>query len=125
MEYASREIWFRTSWCDVNSGIIKSTAGMGHAWIMITHTDDRAMIGLMTCVHINDIYLTKDELDEANQARFGMKVCEYQRQMPDPASFAVFCYTHDMGPGKDADRAAREAARIQMKELFGINAGTE
>lgn len=120
-ELTGKEIWFRSSRCDVNSGIIKGVKGEAHAQVIITHTDDHRDIGSITHVHANDIYLDKLDLLGANYERWQARISALCSQMPDAESIVKFCYMHNVGLcGDQTDWDARSAVRRQAKKLFGI-----
>lgn len=71
-ELIGKEVWFRTSNNDVNTGILLYPTGMGHAVISVA--SDKPSHIVTRQVHVNDIFETKENLSAANYERFRSKV---------------------------------------------------
>lgn len=120
-DFVGKEVWFRSSRCDVNSGIIQSVKGTAHVEVSITDTADHRDIGAITHVHANDIYVSKFDLLSANYEKWQAEIVKFCNQMPDAKSIVEFCYTHNVGLcGDETDLTARAAVRRQAKKLFNI-----
>lgn len=117
-ELLGKEVWFRTSIKDVNSGIMISVKGMGHATI-------KTESGKIT-VHADNIYLTKEDLLGANYALFNARVDAYCKKICTVEDLVKFCYSHHTSKcGECSDYEARVAARKRAVELLGIDIDPE
>lgn len=118
-ELIGKEVWFRTSRDDVNSGIMKCVKGMGHATIQTES-------GASVTVHADNIYMTKLDLLGANYKFFTAKVDAYCREINSVEDLVRFCYDHHVSKCKDhTDWEARSAARKRAMELMGIEIDPE
>lgn len=112
-----KEVWFRSTLNDVNSGIIMCVKGEAHAQIWTTGRKHN----ITTHAHANDIYETKDDLLAANHERFLSQISTYKREITDIVTLVKFCYDHPVAErGDQVDYAARAAARERAKELLGV-----
>lgn len=119
-----QEIWFRTSYADVNSGIVteiwesaKALKGK-ETYIMLTGTRDTR--GSMTA-RIKDCYPTKEALLSELKATSDAKVKEYYESIWTVEDLVRFCYNHNMRAEEYTDWEAQKAAKLRTKELLDID----
>ena len=113
------EVWFRAAWNDVNSGILMCVKGGAHAQIKVT-SNGSINCGGETCIHANDIFLTKDDLLGANYERYKSKVSAYCSEIKTVEDLVKFSYNHRIAEGDECDFEARDVVRKRAKELLGV-----
>lgn len=110
-ELIGKEVWFRTSYKDFNTGILQQVEGMGHAMIRVA--SDEPCLTKNIHVHVNDIFETKEDLIAANYERFRSKVGVYKQDIHTIEDLLKFCYIH-------TDYAAKSTMREMARELMDI-----
>lgn len=114
-----QEIWYKTSYVDVNSGIIKeihTDKGLDCVVVKGTH-ETRGTQG----VRLENCYPTKEALLQALQVDFNNKVKTFCESIQTINDLVKFCYDHNMEAEEYTEWEARKAAQIRAKELLNID----
>lgn len=124
-ELVGKTVWFRTTLNDTCSGIIDHVEGSGHAAIIMLTADGKEQHGWRH-VHMNDIFLTKEDLLGANYEKFKKQVDSYCAQIRTVNELVQFCFDHKVAEnGEHTDWAARSAAHKMGFEILGIDLDPE
>lgn len=114
-----QEIWYKTSYVDVNSGIIKEIHNeKGHGYVIVNGT--RKTYGTQG-VKLENCYPTREALLQALQVDFDNKVKTFCDSIQTINDLVKFCYDHNMSAEEYTEWEARKAAQIRAKELLNID----
>lgn len=114
-----QEIWYKTSYVDVNSGIIKEIHNekeRGYVIVNGTH-ETYGTQGVL----LENCYPTKEALLQALQIDFDNKVKTFCDSIQTINDLVKFCYDHNMNAEEYTEWEAHKAAQIRAKELLNID----
>lgn len=114
------EVWFRTPYNNMNSGIVEEYTDNGRARIMVTSVDGRNAGGVAH-VRMDDIYMDKADLISANYEEYKSRVEAYEAKMGTLEDLMKFCY----GSLAKEPPEARAAMHRRTMELLGIEVDPE
>lgn len=120
-----QEVWYRSTWRDVNSGIIEElkevrrASGEMEPYVIIKGTRDTI---INHGAYIKNCYATKEELLEALKAESEDTINKYCKQLNTVEDIIRFMYNENVARAEEyTDWDAREAVKKRVKELLNID----